>query len=338
MVAQRMHRAVLILTIQLLAIKKTDELSAAKEAWENAKVWTEAYNAELAEYDARISGFDEQAAKVEAEIEEKISVIREGFAGDRSVLEAALKAYESENETITAKRASIKLKINDADKLIEELLGEEEEHRSLLKEYEEKERALTEAGNFGIAPTLVFLEDAAERGRPQMGRRYSDMTAYAKTGRFSEVPELTVLIQDAKAACLASYDEYTKKSMQRGETAAEYTGYILCRRVASVAEDEDAAMPYLQMITDRRNIESGEAVHETREASLLYEWLIPFTMSDFNKQRTVDSMEAYHVYLKAVTERDTVENSIIYISDRLEYAYSLRKSFGRYLLSIALML
>ena len=177
-----------------------------------------------------------------------------------------------------------------------------------------------------MAPTLNFLKDAAISGSPEMGRRYSDMAAY-RGDSFTETAELSVLLQDAYTACLASYDSYTKKSMKLTETPAEYAGYILSRRVASTADNEAACMPYLQMLTDLRNIEASEKVHEERETSFLYTWLLPFAITDFNNKRTTEVMDTYHRYLKEVTDRDTPENGIIYIEDRLEYAKSLKNSF-----------
>ena len=50
-------------------------------------------------------------------------------------------------------------------------------------------------------------------------------------------------------------------------------------------------------------------------------------MTDFTDKRTVDSMDDYHFYIKAVADRETLEDAITYVEGRLEYAYSIKADF-----------
>ena len=293
--------------------------SAKETLIEEYRVLGERWDAKIAEFDPKIQSTQEQK-------DDALLVAEEDFLQAQERRLDEIKALKAESEELLSKRAENKLERSKKEERISYLLSVSEEYRTKLNEYQAKQQALSEEGNFGVAPTLNFLKDAAISGSPEMGRRYSDMAAY-RGESFSETAELSVLLQDAYTACLASYDSYTKKSMKLTETPAEYAGYILSRRVASTADNEAACMPYLQMLTDLRNIEASEKVHEERETSFLYTWLLPFAITDFNNKRTTEVMDTYHRYLKEVTDRDTPENGIIYIEDRLEYAKSLKNSF-----------
>lgn len=183
--------------------------------------------------------------------------------------------------------------------------------------------------SFGPSPTLNTLRDAAESGNPDMGRKFSNMKNYRGFLKlYSDDETLTNTIDSAYEACETSYASYTKQAMSRGETAADYTGFLMSRKVARNATNKDAAMPYLQMIVDLTNIEGGSVVHSAREISLLEGYLVPFAMSDFTTDKTEERMDDYHYYIRAITERDTIENSMIFVENRLEYAYSLETTFA----------
>ncbi len=182
--------------------------------------------------------------------------------------------------------------------------------------------------SFGTSPTLKFLRAAAENGRPQVGRRYEDIATYAEAEGFTQDEQLLKIIDYCMGNCAVAYTFYVDKSMKRGETASDYVGFLLSRKTAMLAPDEEAALPYLQMITDLLNItEKRQTVHARRELSLLYGWLLPFAMTDFTDKRTVDSMDDYHFYIKAVADRETLEDAITYVEGRLEYAYSIKADF-----------
>ena len=308
-------------TKQREAQRLQSEVKAAKDAFdEGYRILSERWENKISELEKRIQ---ETVAQKEATL---TAAADEFKAAMEEKLDGIEEMEESCNE-LAQKRADIKVEINNKKNNIEYLISETEKYRMLQAEYEAKQVALREAGNFGVAPTLRFLKDASENGKPDMGRRFEDISAYSGMGGYVETTEVTNLIQDAYTACMASYESYMKKSMQRGETAADYTGYILSRRVASTADNESACMPYLQMIVDLNHIEAGETEHAQRETQLLYNWLIPFAIIDFNEKRSTAAMEIYHYYLSAVTDRDTAENGIVYIEDRLEYARSLKSSF-----------
>ena len=336
--------------LEEIKAKRTDyvadpSLSEYESAMAYANEWLAAYNdldarlretkaALEAEYEKTCEEWDEKKAEMESRIrnlqaakEEEIQKLAEELESEQKSVREKASGFRQEADEITVKRAAHITELNDIEKEIKLIEAEINESVALVATYREKERVLKEGGNFGVAPTLKFLKDASVSGKPVMGRRYEDISAYAGMGGYVEIAEVTNLIQDAYTACMASYDAYVKKSMQRGETAADYTGYILSRRVAALAADEGAVLPYLQMIADLNHIEAGETVHAKREASLLYTWLLPFAISDFNDKRTTDSVDVYHAYLKEVTDRDSAENGIIYIGDRLEYAYSIKSSF-----------
>ncbi len=306
--------------------KKTDADQARAQSRSAKEALIEEYRLLGERWDAKIAEID---PKIEAAKEQKETAIA---AAESEFIEAQerrlkeIQALEKDSNELLSKRAENKLERNNKQERIDYLLSEIERYRALLTEYQAKQQALAEEGNFGVAPVLTFLKDASESGRPDMGRRYSDMAAY-RGDSFVETPELSVLVQDAYTACLASYDAYTKKSMKLTETPSEYTGYILSRRVAQTADNEAACIPYLQMLADLRHIEASETEHKEREISLLYTWLLPFAITDFNSKRTTETMDTYHRYLKEVTDRDTPENGIIYIEDRLEFAKSIKSSF-----------
>ena len=197
-----------------------------------------------------------------------------------------------------------------------------------IKEAEDLVAEYPAGNSFGIAPTLKFLRAAAENGKPQVGRRYADIATYKGAGDFVPDEQLLKVIDYCMGNCAVAYESYMDKSMQRGETASDYTGYLLSRKVAMLAPDEDAALPYLQMLTDLVNItERKQTVHAARELSLLYGWLLPFAMTDFKNERTVEAMEDYHFYIQAVADRELLEDAITYVNGRLEYAYSVRADF-----------
>ncbi len=181
---------------------------------------------------------------------------------------------------------------------------------------------------FGPAPTLLMLQKSAQSGSPSMGRVFANMQDYGKQGSAYEADQDFVeLIDSAYELCETAYESYTKQAMSRGETAADYTGFLMSRQVAKNANDKDAALPYLQMIVDLTNIEGGTIVHSLREISLLEGYLVPFAMSDFVTEMDRDRMNDYHYYIRALTDRDTLENAIIFVENRLEYAHSLESTF-----------
>ncbi len=306
--------------------KKTDADIARQQSRSAKEAMIEEYRLIGERWDAKIAEMDPKLETTKEQKEAALSAAESEFieAQERRLTE--IQALEKESEELMSKRAGNKLERNRKDERIDYLQKEIERYKATLSEYQAKQQALAEEGNFGVAPVLTFLKDAAESGRPDMGRRYSDMAAY-RGESFVETQELSVMIQDAYTACLASYDTYTKKSMKITETPAEYAGYILSRRAAQTADNEAACIPYLQMLTDLRNIEASESEHPEREMSFLYTWLLPFAITDFNSKRNTETMDTYHRYLKAVTDRDTPENGIIYIEGRLEYAKSLKNSF-----------
>ena len=201
------------------------------------------------------------------------------------------------------------------------------EIQALLKEYQEKSASYLKADKLSFAPTLYFLRDAAANGAPAYGRQFKNISLYSGE-TFEEDPDFTEIIENAINECVSKHTEYEKKSLRRGETGADYVKYLLSRAVAAKAPDIDACLPYLQMLTDLTNINAGEApVHNRRELDLLYGWLLPFSMSDFNDFRTEESRYDYQFYIKALSDRESVGNAISYVEDRLEYAYGLRNSF-----------
>lgn len=186
--------------------------------------------------------------------------------------------------------------------------------------------------NFGVAPTLLFLRDAAKTGKPDFGRIFSytdygtiriPIFNYYIQRSFVENKELSETVAKAITKCSDAYTYYEKRTMMRGTTPADYAGYLFSRMIADNSKDIETAMPYLQMYVDWSNIEGDEIIHKAREISILQEYMIPFSAADFLDKKTEDSVDNYQYYIRSLTNRDTVENSIAFVEDRLEYAHSL---------------
>ncbi len=302
--------------------EKTEALEAAKEAA------SAAYTAMKAEYTAKLdtkqAEIDSEKAKklelldaVDAAFDEDQAVNREALRAKKEVLAEADATYQGYVDEI----ASYNTRISELISHQADLAVKSEEIKKLIA-------AFPGNNSFGIAPTLKFLQEAAEDGSPTFGRRYRDIAVYDTAESFEADAELNTIINYCMGQCAVSYEAYVNASMKRGETAADYVGFILSRKTASLAPDEEAALPYLQMITDLLNItEKKDIVHSARELSLLYGWLLPFAATDFLDKRTVDSMDDYHFYIQAVADREQVEDAITFVSGRLEYAYSVRSDF-----------
>lgn len=189
------------------------------------------------------------------------------------------------------------------------------------------QEGVDEIVSFGPSPSLVMLQDAVEHGHTELGRNYAYMDLPGAGGTFEADEQLVTIIEQAMTDCKKAEESYRTKSMQRGTTAAEYTRYILSRKVAANAPDEETSLPYLQMLVDLTNIENTEIEHATRELSLLYGWLLPFSMRDFRELKTEEAVEDYQYYIRGAADRDTLENAIIFVTGRLEYARSLQSEF-----------
>ena len=245
-----------------------------------------------------------------------------------------LDAKKAERERILTQIKENEEKYNESKNSIEELKVKTDEVKKSIEAGVQKKDSYSKMASsiggseaFGAAPTLYFLRDAAFSGNPEMGRKFRYISDYSGY-KFETNEELLGIIEDAIEACEASYEQYRSKSLSKGETAAEYTGYLLARATARNAADVDAALPYLRMITDLRSIEAGDINHADREISLLYGWLIPFAMSDFATGKGSEEQRSYQYYIQALTDRETTENSIVFVEGRLEYAKSLKASFN----------
>ncbi len=254
--------------------------------------------------------------RAEKKYSKKLSDTKDQIGDLTEKYDAAVAAYDNCREKI----AELNKSVSDTEALIAEA---EEKKAGVSDTFV----AYISADSFGPMPTLYFLRDAAAAGNPEMGRKFRYISAYTDY-EFKADEELLEKIEEAINLCELSYDSYVAKSLSRGESAADYTGYILARNVAKKAADREKALPYVQMITDLRNIGNDETVHAERETLLLYGWLVPFSMADFNDKRTVSSQDEYQYYIKAATDRDNVMSAIVFVEGRLEYAYSIKESFS----------
>lgn len=256
-------------------------------------------------------------------LEKRLAEVTEAIEEVTAVIEDLDDKMETNTLRITKIRA---IENGEYEDTLEMLLVKLNEIDALYHQYDFVDSESITA--FGPAPTLLMMQDAFTSGEPEMGRKYENMEAYRRSANYSGDEELAHIIEGAIEDCNTSYERYTKQALTRGETAGDYTGFLMSRRVARNASDKEYCMPYLQMIVDLTNIEGGSAVHELREISLLEGYLIPFAMSDFTTEMTQDAMNDYHYYIRALTERDTVENSIVFVENRLEYAYSMETTFA----------
>ena len=255
----------------------------------------------------------------EKKLEKKYLTKLENLKDEIKGFDESIKENDANKEKAKKKLEGLKKDLGDVTKALEEVNAKKESVSGTLEQY-------NSSLSFGPMPTLYFLRDAVAAGNPTMGRKFKNIAAY-KDMKFESDEELLSIIEQSVELCEQSYDSYVAKSLSRGESAADYTGYILSRGAAKNATDKEKALPYLQMITDLQSIGKNEIEHAERELSLLQGWLIPFSMDDFNDKRTTDAQGDYQYYIKAVSDRDTIENAITYVQGRLEYAYSLRVSF-----------
>ena len=271
----------------------------------------------------RLDEYDRQYAERLAQKKRELETVEEAVANNQSSIDEynnqVLPQLETNKEGVETEIVNLRKKMELA---------------------EESSANLADMGDFGVAPTLQFLAKAAKDGNPEFGRKFAFMPDYKPTGflsifrgsnpgsSFQTRDDLNQAISSAIDASQAAYESYTKKAMSRGETAADYTGYVLSRQVARKAADEQAALPYLQMIADLLNIEATEIVHAERELSLLYGWLLPFSLRDFTVEKTEEAVEDYQYYIRAAVDRETIDNAIAFVKQRLEYARSLKKEFA----------
>ena len=288
--------------------------------------------AEVVDYTNRLDGeiaeIREKLSQAELEQNEAFATFQKTYEDGQKARQDEIAFYEQEIEDLYA--ANTSLTELDAS-YTEDIAAKNQDIENLnlkIEEMKEKDSAFSADDKFGVAPTLVFLKNAAYNGNPGMGRKFKRIAGNRGIGSFDPNTKLTEMIEDAIAQCDNAYEKYLKKAMSRGETAADYTGFLLSRKVASSAPDEEASKPYLQMITDLNNVEAGEVVHSTREISLLYGWLLPFALQDFQTNKNTTAQEKYQFYIQGLTERDTLENSITFVKGRLEHARNMRSEFN----------
>ncbi|MCR5654148.1 MAG: hypothetical protein K6G07_00690, partial [Lachnospiraceae bacterium] len=289
-------------------LDKEKELQRKKEKAEaDIKAIEDKRTASEAEYQALLSALASDLEKERKVRQERADKQKESWLAALNLVKEQEDVLQAEDDTITG---------------LESDMAE-------YKEKADRMRALADSvDNFGMAPTLTGLQSAAKNGRMMHGRVYEKMKDYRKAEDFEDNEEVQDLIDNAISACNTSYKAYEKKAMSRGTTAADYTGFVLSRQTAKYAADKDKAMPYLQMIVDLLHIENTETVHEARELSLIYEWLLPFSMRSFASEKTEESVADYQYYIRMATDRDSVMNAIAFVTGRLEYAYALRSSFA----------
>lgn len=274
-------------------------------------------DAAWAAVDAAKTARDEKAAALKTKYDEK----KESLTAELSDLQ---KKMDDTNAVLKDYSENVLPPLADSEVALKTQLDDVNARLAIAEADIEAAERLTREG-FGAAPTLIMLKKAALDGTPDIGRKFDYIPTFS--GDFVQDSKLSDTIDEAVKDSEKAYTGYVKSSMTRGETAADYTGYLMSRQVARRADDMQGALPYLQMIVDLTNIEAGQTIHQTRELSLLNAYLIPFSKADFVDGMTTELMVDYHYYIRAVTERDTVENSIYFVEDKLEYAYSVEEYF-----------
>ncbi len=290
---------------------------------------------ELKKNDGKIADFDEELADYDAELlrlkdkyEADIKKADEDLAGRLEEISGELEKTEVEYNAKCEQIEKVRKLKEAEEKRVADIDEKLKRAGALIDELSQRDTQIS-ADSFGPSPTLYFLRDAVASGNPEMGRKYKNIAAYEGKA-FETDKELLDIIEKTISLCEDSYESYLAGSLVRGEDAADYTGYVLSRAVARYAAkgtDRDTVMNYLQMITDLRSIEKDETNHATRELSLLKTWLIPFSMRDFVKEKTVTAQEDYQKYIKDITNRDSLATSIEFVTGRLEYAYSVKRTF-----------
>lgn len=313
------------LSFYILTLQKTIDDAEGRINARIAELDSE-YAAYLAEKQAEIDQLRQTVTQNEglkqAKLEELDKKHTREIAALNQAIDNALGVVEDYQEKVNVAKQNEATKQKECD-----TIKADTEQSELRLANTRKNAATYNAGvNFGVAPTLYFLRSASMTGTTEMGRSFTDQERY-KGYDFSPMDDLDAAIDYSIAECATAYEEYTKSSMRRGDTAYTYTGYILSREVLMHVKDKDAAIPYLQMIVDLLNIEGSTISENERELSLLYGWLIPFSMSDFDSKRTVETKDDYQFYIRGVADRAEVKDAITFVEGRLEYAYSKRDTF-----------
>ena len=330
-------------TAVLQQIEELDKAIADTD--KRIKEETERIEKEIADWnqlqDQKIASLKEEKTKIAEELTQNTAAA--------PAKEAEIEAKEAEVEakaqetTSPKEKADAKLKeiedkqkeISDVDKRIDSISKEIAEKQSQYDAIDADVNAEVTRAEFSIGPTLEFLSRLSETGQSDFGRTYTNMSAY-RGDEYMEDGTLTAAIGEAIANSNAAYTTYRDKTINRGEEVYEYYRYQYTRKVINAGIDETEALPNLRMLVDLGNVYYNEdVVHKDRELAVIDDTLLPMclgrleavkepknSLSDYDLNRDV---EEYQSYIQARTDRDTVNNSITFVKNRITYAEALKK-------------
>ncbi len=248
---------------------------------------------------------------------------------------------DDKQQEIDEKQKQIDTREEQLERMQVEIDDKQDEIAAKQKEYDKINNELndyTGGTNYAIGPTLEFLKTLSQDGESDLGRTYTNMEAY-RGAAYVEDASLTAAIDEGILNSSASYVSYREKSMNRGEEVYENLRYQYSRKVIDAGIDEYIALPILQNMVDLDNVYYDEdVVHKERELRMLDNNLLPQCLGRIEKARQpMNSLSEYDLerdiseyqgYIMARTNRDTVNNSLVFVQRRLTYAENLKKQAG----------
>lgn len=290
--------------------------------------------------DQKIASLREEKTKIAEELSQNKAAVppkEEEIAAKEAEVEAKEAEVAPVQEKADAKQKEIEAKQKEISDMDQRIDGIQEQIVEKQKEYDAIDadvNANVTRAEFSIGPTLDFLSKLSETGQSDLGRTYTNMSAY-RGDEYIEDSTLTAAIGEATANSNAAYVSYRDKTINRGEEVYENLRYQYSRKVVDAGIDETEALPNLRMLQDLANVYYNEdVVHKDRELTAIDETLLPRclgrleavkepknSLSDYDLNRDI---EEYQTYLQARTDRDTVNNSIAFLKNRITYAKNLK--------------
>lgn len=332
---------------ELAVEKQIEELGKAIESTDQRiKEETERIENEIVAWDKlqdqKIASLKEEKTKIAEELTRNTAAVpakEEEIKAKEAEVEAKAAEVAPVQEKADAKQKEIEAKqkdISDMDQRIDAIQDQIVEKQKQYDAIDANVNANVTKAEFSIGPTLEFLSKLAETGQSDQGRTYTNMSAY-RGDEYIEDSTLTAAIGEATANSNAAYVSYRDKTINRGEQVYENLRYQYSRKVIDAGIDETEALPNLRMLQDLGNVYYNEdVVHKERELTCIDETLLPrclgrleavkepkTSLSDYDLNRDI---EEYQTYLQARTDRDTVNNSIAFLKNRITYAKNLKKS------------
>ncbi|MBQ6442989.1 MAG: hypothetical protein IJJ13_10425 [Lachnospiraceae bacterium] len=248
---------------------------------------------------------------------------------------------DDKQKEIDEKTRQIAARQKQLDRMQQEIDDKQQEIVEKQQEYDKVDAELNDFNSttpFAIAPTLEYLKTLSQDGESDLGRTYTNMESY-RGATYTEDPTLTAAIDEGILNSNASYVSYREKSMNRGEEVYENLRYQYSRKVIDAGLDEDIAVPILKNMVDLDNVYYDEdVVHKERELRMIDNNLLPQCLGRIEKAKeAMNSLSEYDLerdineyqgYIMARTNRDTVNNSVIFVQRRLTYAENLKKKAG----------